>query len=475
VSGDRHTRQAQGQPQRVDPLPEAKLDERRIPRTDDGPSAEAAPHAGLSPDGDSERARRAELLDQVGAAMGAASSLGARLQSLASVVLPRLGDLCVLELYRAEGPAERWVLYPYDHPPRELPTSLQVDPARELDEGPVKLLAGTERPAILATAAGPHDPPKGTQHILDALKVTASFSARLWSQRKLVGVLTLGSTQTGWRYGHEEVLLGEGLAARVAQALDSAHLYKDAQDQLRVRDEFLTIAAHELRTPTSTLRLLLQSMQYQLQTSALTPAIVERLQRTLAKSVQQCDRLVQFGERVLDVSQIRTGTLTLRTREIDLAELVKQVVNHLEGRLVHAGCTLEVNADAPVLGRWDQVRMEEVLITLLDNVIKYAAGSPVRVEVTGTSRAARLLVRDSGSGIPPGQEERIFEPFERAASVDRGGGWGLGLYVCRRVVEAHGGSIHVERAPGGGAAFVIELPRGGDQHDSGAAQSTTAV
>jgi len=474
VSGDRQTRGAKAQAQQ-DRLPEVNFGERQGAPTGDAPSAETAPHSGLSSDGDGERVRRAELLDQVGAAMGAAPTLGERLQSLASVVLPRLGDLCVLELYRAEGPAERWVLYPYDSPPRELPATVQVDPSREVDEGPVQLLAGTERPASPVTAAGPHDSPNGTRHILDALKVTASFSARLWSRGKLVGVLTLGSTQPGWRYGQDDLVLGEGLAARVAQALDSAHLYKDAQDQLQVRDEFLAIAAHELRTPTSTLRLLLQSMQHQLQASELTSATVERLQRTLAKSVEQCDRLVKFGERVLDVSQIRTGTLTLRTREIDLVELVKQVVNQLEGRLLHAGCTLELNADAPIVGRWDQVRLEEVLMNLLENVIKYAPGSLVTVEVTGTSDAARLLVKDNGPGITPGQEQRIFEPFERAASVDRGGGWGLGLYVCRRVVEAHGGSIHVERASGGGAAFVIELPRGGDQHDLGAAQSANAV
>jgi signal transduction histidine kinase len=349
---------------------------------------------------------------------------------------------------------------------------MQVKRGEDVDEGPVQLLAATERPAGPASGGGTHDTPKGTEHILEALKVTASFSARLWSQQKVVGVLTLGSTQDGWRYGPEDIALAEGLAARVAEVLDSAHLYKDAQDQLRVRDEFLAIAAHELRTPTSTLRLLLQSMQHQLQTPELTPATVERVQRTLAKSVEQCDRLVQFGERVLDVSQIRTGTLTLRPQEIDLAELVKQVVNHLAGRLLHAGCSLDVKADVSVLGRWDQVRLEEVLINLLDNVIKYAAGSLVTVEVTGSSHAARLLVRDGGPGIAPGQEERIFEPFERAASVDRGGGWGLGLYVCRRVVEAHGGSIHVERASGGGAAFIIDLPRDGEQHD---VHSATAV
>ncbi len=474
MPGDRQTREAKGRPDRVNRLPEAKLDEQLNPQAGVAGGVEAAPHSGLISDGDRERVQRAELLDQVGAAMGAAPTLGERLQSLASVALPRLGDLCVLELYRAEGPAERWVLYPYESPARELPATMQEDLSKEVDEGPVQLLAGTERLASPVTAARPHDPPKGTQHILDALKVTASFSARLFSRGKLVGVLTLGSTQPGWRYGQDDVVLGEGLAARVAQALDSAHLYKDAQDQLRVRDEFLAIAAHELRTPTSTLRLLLQSMQHQLQASELTSATVERLQRTLAKSVEQCDRLVKFGERVLDASQIRSGTLTLRLQTIDLADLVKQVVNQIGGQLLHAGCTLKVNAQAPVVGRWDQVRLEEVLINVLENASKYAAGSMVTVELTGTSHAARLLVRDNGPGIPPGQEERIFEPFERTASVDRGGGWGLGLYICRRIVEAHGGRIHVERASGGGAALVIDLPRDEGQGEVGAAQSATA-
>jgi signal transduction histidine kinase len=256
---------------------------------------------------------------------------------------------------------------------------------------------------------------------------------------------------------------GDHESARRAQLLD------------RLRDEFLAIAAHELRTPTTTLRLLLQSMEHLLTEPTLTTATVKRLQRTLSKSVEQCDRLIQFGERVLDFSQLQSGTFSLRTQEIDLAELVRQMVQHLESRLLRAGCTFTVNAEAPVVGRWDQLRLEEVLINLLENIIKYAAGSRVTVDVTGTCDAARLLVRDSGPGIAPGQEERIFERFERAAPVDRGGGWGLGLYVCRRVVEAHGGSIHVERASGGGAVFVIDLPRHGDQRDLGAGQSATAV
>jgi signal transduction histidine kinase len=216
-------------------------------------------------------------------------------------------------------------------------------------------------------------------------------------------------------------------------------------------------------------------MEHLLTEPTLTPATAERLRRTLAKSVEQCDRLVQFGERVQDVSQLQSGTFSLRTQEIDLAELVRQVVKHLESELLHAGCSFTVNAEEPVVGRWDQVRLEEVLINLLENVIKYAAGSRLTVDVTGTRDAVRLIVRDSGPGITPGQEERIFERFERAAPVDRGGGWGLGLYVCRRVVEAHGGRIHVERAPGGGAVFVIDLPRRGDQRDLDAGQSATAV
>lgn len=245
---------------------------------------------------------------------------------------------------------------------------------------------------------------------------------------------------------------GDRQSVRLSQLLDE------------LRDEFLAIAAHELRTPTSTLRLLLQSMQHQLTTPALTTANVDRLQRTLAKSVQQCDRLVQFGERMLDVSQLQTGTFALRSQEIDLAELVRLVVKHLGPELLHAGCTFTVHAKMPIVGRWDQLRLEEVLVNLLENVIKYAPGSTVTLDLTATSEIARLVVRDSGPGILPGEEERIFEQAERSAHVDSGGGWGLGLYFCRRVVEAHGGRMRVERATGGGAAFVIDLPRHGDQH-----------
>ncbi len=224
------------------------------------------------------------------------------------------------------------------------------------------------------------------------------------------------------------------------------------QEAVRLRDEFLSIAAHELKTPLTALKLQLQSLKEQV--ASLEPKVITKLGRALRST----GRLSDLVETLLDVSRISTGRLTLHPERFDLAATVKELVERLQEAASAAGCPVLVREEQPLEGVWDRLRIEQVVGNLLANAFKYAAGSPVEVSVGREGSEALLVVSDRGPGLPEKDIPRLFGRFERAASMSHYAGLGLGLYVCREIVKAHGGTISAENQPGGGARFTLRLP-----------------
>ena len=229
------------------------------------------------------------------------------------------------------------------------------------------------------------------------------------------------------------------------------------QDAISARDEFLSIASHELKTPLTALGLRLQAMG---RVIAADPdsALAKRYSRDVDGMRRQVKRLAELVDGLLDVSRISTGRLKLAMEPVDLAALVQELVARFEAEAERVGCTLDVAVTGPCVGSWDRMRLEQVASNLLSNALKYGAGRPVHLQVEGVDGHARLRVRDEGIGISPDAHLRIFHKFERAVSERHYGGLGLGLYVARTLVEAMGGTIRVESQPGLGATFTMELP-----------------
>jgi signal transduction histidine kinase len=225
----------------------------------------------------------------------------------------------------------------------------------------------------------------------------------------------------------------------------------------RARGDFLMIAAHELRTPLTPLFLQIASATSAMR--AAGPDIAKKADALLDSAKRQLDRFAELVEHLLDVSQVTSGPLTLRCEPSDLVDMVREVVARFEPNLARAHCTLRVEAPRPVLGAWDRQRLERVVAQLLSNAAKFGAGAPIDVTVESTNGLARLSVRDNGIGLAPQDQERIFRPFERAVSARHYGGFGIGLWITRQIIEAHGGAIRVESKPGAGARFIVELPR----------------
>ena len=222
----------------------------------------------------------------------------------------------------------------------------------------------------------------------------------------------------------------------------------------------MAIASHELRTPLTPLKM----QHYILRRILIKEPSLAALngQHDLLKifeaSEQQLNRLATLVEDLLDAPQISLGHLPLHPEETDLSELARGVLERRQSQLKQAGCAVELHAEKKVTGQWDRLRIEQVLSNLLVNAIKYGAGAPIEVTVCREGDHAKIVVRDHGIGIAEEDQKRIFDCFERAVSVRHFGGFGLGLYISRQIVQAHGGDIRVDSRIGAGSTFTVELP-----------------
>ena len=232
---------------------------------------------------------------------------------------------------------------------------------------------------------------------------------------------------------------------------------------VRMRDDFMSMVSHELRTPLNTLLLETQLRKRHLARGLDAHFTPDKLCAMAERDQRHIQSMVRLIDDMLDVTRLRNGRLSMKPQPCDLAALAARVVDGLGQQAEAVGVTLHLRAPAPVPGVWDEFRIEQVLTNLLTNALRYGGGQPVDVEVDRGKAAegemARLQVRDRGQGIAPEDQARIFEQFERAESGRQHvAGLGLGLFITREIVQAHGGRIQVHSLPGEGATFVVTLP-----------------
>jgi signal transduction histidine kinase/FixJ family two-component response regulator len=287
----------------------------------------------------------------------------------------------------------------------------------------------------------------------------AGLCVPLRTTDRVLGAITLVWSSPARSFGLDDLGLAEELATRVALAIESALLYRRAREAIRARDEFLSIAAHELNTPLATLSLLIEAMlEAGLAAEQAGEDVGAAVGDGLERARRQVKRLGRLVTNLLDVSRISAYRLELELSETDLVATVREVVDQFGPELIRAGCVLSLQTPSQLRGRWDASRLGQVLTNLLSNACKYGARKPIEVSLASEGDRARLTVRDHGIGLPENDLEQIFELFGRATSARPFSGLGLGLYVSRKVVEAHGGSIQARPAPDRGAQFEVELP-----------------
>ncbi len=224
------------------------------------------------------------------------------------------------------------------------------------------------------------------------------------------------------------------------------------------RDEFISIASHELKTPITALKLQLQMTRRGVDPEKDLAPSPEKLAKSMDTSIVQVDRMTSLIDEMLDHSQISSGGLNLNRVEVNLSELVSEVVDRFQPQFSLAGVAVTVKVEPGVIGAWDKERIEQVISNLFLNVIKHAPNAPLDILLKRTPDTAILRVQDSGPGIPEAFREKIFERFERGAAKLSRAGLGLGLYISRQIVLRHEGRIFVDPNCERGAIFVVELP-----------------
>lgn len=411
--------------------------------------------------------QRLQVLAEASHRLASSLDYATTLRDIAGIVVPRLADWCVLDVSHDESPDQEIVVRHAD--------PLKQERAREL----VQRLAVLPQPLFRATqlvreqrsALYPRLPEATVlvataDAALEALFREVGLSSYLCvplaARGRNIGVLALVRTEASNEYDRDDLLLAEELGHRCALAIDNARLHQQAQQALSVRNEFLSVAAHELKTPVTSLRGYAQVLIRHFEQGKELDASV--LSRALHTVDYQSVKLVRLIAQLLDVSRIEAGKLVLDRTLVELVGHVRALVE--AARLGSGKHALVLHAPTELFACVDALRFEQVVVNLLDNAVKYSpADTQIDVELAAADRrTVRLSVRDRGIGIAPDRRHRIFDRFYQAHSHDAltgpPSGIGLGLYISRQIVELHGGHIAAEFPPDGGTRFVVALPSG---------------
>jgi PAS domain S-box-containing protein len=384
------------------------------------------------------------------------------LPKVATLAVAKVADWCTIDLAGEDDQTERVAIAHVD--------PAKVDRARELRKryasdwiAPtgVGQIQATGQPMLVARltdemfAHAAREPER--LRILHELGLRSALLLPLRTHERTLGVLSLFQAESGRTYGPEDLAFADELARRVAAAIENARLYDRAKRAVGIRDQFLSIASHELRTPLTSLTLQLSGISRHVSAGTFTSLPAEKIEARVGRMEQQVARLTTLVDELLDVSRISAGRLAVDRQPADLVEIVKEVVERLGDEAQRAGSPINLEAPESLPGSWDRNRLDQVVTNLVGNAIKYAGGKPIDVELKRKGESAYFAVRDRGLGISEGDQKRIFEQFERAAPPGISG-FGLGLWIVRRIVEGHGGRIEVESRLGEGASFVMQLP-----------------
>jgi signal transduction histidine kinase len=226
----------------------------------------------------------------------------------------------------------------------------------------------------------------------------------------------------------------------------------------KARSDFLTIAGHELKTPLACLQLQLKVMEWQLKDIPLQGPLTDVLTNSLKKQNNHLSRMTRIVENILDETKISEGLFSLQVESCELTEMVSSVIEHVSLIAESNGIEIKYDRKMSIHGNWDRFRLEQVLLNLLMNAIKYGNKKPIHVEVSKENDHALMIVRDEGPGISSTDQSRIFQRFERVSHDKSLSGMGLGLYISHYIIQAHGGEIRLKSKLGFGSEFIVAIP-----------------
>ena len=329
--------------------------------------------------------------------------------------------------------------------------------------GPVKRLYAGEVVHVPDVEALRRDlRPHYTQDFLDEIRIDGAQSFLVILLRrhdKVLGTLALSLLEGNPRkFAERDKNFIREVAYRTSMAMENSRLFISTQEAVRARDEFLSIASHELKTPLQSLTLQNGLLFRQLDRDPHDLQTIQLIRKGLESDKRQLLRLSRLIDEMLDISRIQNRKMKIELERIDFVELLRDVVNRLKPSFDAENVPLEVDAPTSIYLSVDSFRIEQVITNLLTNALRYGNHKPVKVSAHCANDSLVFKVQDHGSGITLEDQKRIFRRFERASSQKEIGGLGLGLYICKKIVEIHGGRIEIQSTPGEGATFVVLIP-----------------
>ncbi len=384
------------------------------------------------------------------------------LNRLARLVVSRLSDWCVIDMI--ENGEIRRIAGAHADPRKQLlleELQMRYPPGLESPHPSAQVLR-TGQPILMPDVSEDllraHCVDERHMSLIRQVGTHSFIAVPLIYRGKTAGVLSLGSAVLSRRYGRVDLELAMEVANRAAVAIENALLYQKAQKSVRMRDDFITVASHELRTPLAVVSLQVHLIKRILESIPSEFPQRESLLSIVHKCLSRVGFLEKLFENLLDASKISGGTVVLDRHVTDFSKLVRDTVAHYDDAFKKADCELSLKVEDGVDGLWDRLKLEQVVVNLLTNALRYGAGKSIDVSLARENGKAKFKIRDHGVGISKEDQEKIFKRFERGSSIIDYGGFGLGLFISQEIISAHGGSIRVESEKGQGATFIVELP-----------------
>ncbi len=375
-------------------------------------------------------AERARFLAEAGICLASSLSYQETLRKLTSFLIPTMADACAIIL--GDEKREYGELVAAEH----------------IDKSKIPLLKNT----LLFNG-------RLSSEACVEMGLHSSLVAPISLRERSIGAILLFYATPGKKYAVEDQEMAQEIGRRAGLAVENARLYEQAQRAIQVRNEFLSIASHELKTPMTSLKLQIQMARRKINPELQLAPSPEKLAQVFDIAQKQVNRLVDLIESLLDVTRIESGKISYSFERTDFSEVVRDVVDRYRDQMALANCSVVFDASQGLWIKCDRFRMEQVVVNLLSNAMKYGAGKAVRVSVYDKGDKVRLEVQDHGIGVHKKEYKRIFDRFERAVSYQGISGLGLGLYISKQIVLGHGGAIWVESEVNRGSTFVVELQK----------------
>lgn len=377
------------------------------------------------------------------------------LQLLAKLVVPAIGDWSVLTVKDDSGQFVRAMGY-HQNPEFRLlldsfiqkfpPDSYDVELKKVLEFGESSLIPEITEKSLESLVTDP-----GKVDIYRKIGTTSSLIVPVKCREKIHGALGIVRGNGRANFDALDLAMAEEIGRRAGIVLENSLLFKSMKLAVRARDEFLSIASHELKTPITSLKMQLQMLERSNKGE-------EKIIKPVANAIKQIDRLTMLVNDLLNVSKIESGKMSYHFQTMSLAQVINEVAENVKNQFVIAKVELIVNVMCDAIVMIDRYRFEQVLINLLNNALKYGENKPVEIFLKQENDFAVVTVKDSGKGIPAEFHDKIFDKFERALQDYNISGLGLGLFISKQIVEAHKGGIEILSSPGKGSEFKVRLP-----------------